>query len=281
MLSVLGLYDRFFPPLAKHVASFTMAEVTKRVKLSDFTASASNPDAPMRPAPSSAALGLPSTDGRRSDSALLLQAPVEQPPAVLATVVPTKPAPTTATSSPTTKPSTTSTTAAPSARLTWPPTEAFSKSVTSQPALDPYTLPPEMLARMLPPTYLGADGTPPPADDVAKRLSQALAKVESTPSGKKKEPLGWAVAVNVDVEGFDGQPLLLKWSLDGLDVPGSWTTDTVAFRLTPRTPHDVGSFEVWVPNLKGQVAYNVNLMLESEVDRIALTRAKPVALPRP
>jgi len=165
--------------------------------------------------------------------------------------------------------------------LAWPPSDTFSKSVTSQPALDPYAVPPQMLARMLPPTLLGAEGTPPPADDVAKRLSQALAKVESSTSGKKKDPLGWAVAVNVDVEGFDDESLLLKWSLDGLDVPVSWTSDTVAYRLTPKTPHDAGSFEVWVPDLKGQGAYNVNLQLESEQQKTVLTRAKPVALPRP
>lgn len=174
LISVLALYDRFFPTPDKHIAAITLAEVSKRVKLTEFTGRAPSVDAPMKPA------ALPQST---------------LPPAGPAVAAATKPAAGTKTVSPTSKTTPSTATVTPTtsttARLAWPPSEAFSKSVTSQPPLDAYAVPSEMLARMLPPASLGAEGTPLPADEVAKRLSQALAKVESTPSGKKKRIL-WA-----------------------------------------------------------------------------------------
>ena len=99
---------------------------------------------------------------------------------------------------------------------------------------------------------------------MAKRLAEALSKVEARDTAGKKDPLGWVVAVNLDVTGLKGVPLVLTWSLDGLDVPVSWAADNVAYRLTSTTAHDTGSVEIWVPNLKIAGDYNVNLKLARE-----------------
>ena len=86
------------------------------------------------------------------------------------------------------------------------------------------------------------------------------------------------VAVNLDVVGLKNVPLLLTWSLDGLDVPVSWTAGNIAYRMTATTAHDSGSADVWVPDLKGTGTYNVNLTLAREKDGAVLARSQPVQL---
>jgi hypothetical protein len=118
-----------------------------------------------------------------------------------------------------------------------------------------------------------------PPEEVSKRLAEALRKVDTRETGGKKDPRGWVVAVNVEVSGLKHVPLLLTWSLDGLDVPVRWAADNVAYRLTPTTNHDTGSVEVWVPDLRKPGKYNVNLTLALQSNGTVLTRGEPVEVP--
>jgi hypothetical protein len=123
-----------------------------------------------------------------------------------------------------------------------------------------------------------SDGTRPHGEkltvgEVASRLATALREVKYVQKEGKKDPLGWVVAVDLDVSGLKGVPLLLTWSLDGLNVPDSWSADRIAYRLTATTAHDNGSIEVWVPDLKKRGSYNVNLKLAYESSGHTLTRA--------
>jgi len=118
-------------------------------------------------------------------------------------------------------------------------------------------------------------GKPLPGKQVAQRLARDLRKVQVV--GKhRKNPVGWVIVVNVDVSGLRDVPLFLVWSLDGLDVPVSWGTGNVAYRMTATTDHDTGSFKVWVPRLRGKHLYNVNIELVQASDGIILTQGEPL-----
>jgi hypothetical protein len=135
------------------------------------------------------------------------------------------------------------------------------------------------VTRITPVDLKDPEGNPLPADEMAMRLADALREVESEAKDGKKDPLGWVVAVNLEVDGLEDVPLLLTWSLDGLDVPVSWAADSVAYRVTATTAHDAGSVEVWVPDLEKPGTYNVNLKLALESDGTILTRGQPVEVP--
>jgi hypothetical protein len=123
---------------------------------------------------------------------------------------------------------------------------------------------------------------PLPVDEVAIRLAQALEAVESVPTApgdSRRDPIGWVIAVNFSVDGLKNVPLLLTWSLDGVDVPASWAVDNVAYRVTATTAHDGGSVEVWVPDLSSSGAYNVNIKLAREADGTVMGAGKPLRLP--
>ncbi|MEV7473755.1 hypothetical protein AB0N33_08585 [Pseudarthrobacter oxydans] len=119
--------------------------------------------------------------------------------------------------------------------------------------------------------------TVPPAQ-VALRLAAALQEVESTSGPQGADPQGWSVAVRVDLQGLANVPLLLTWSLDGLDVPDSWQAEKLAYRVVGATPHDAGVAEIWVPDLKRPGSYNVNIKLSYEATGI-IADWRPLALP--
>ena len=89
------------------------------------------------------------------------------------------------------------------------------------------------------------------------------------------------MAVNLTLEGLAGVPLLLTWSLDGVDVPEGWAADNVAYRVVATTPRDSGSAEVRVPNLKAEGVYRVNVKLAFESDGTPIARGEPLELPIP
>lgn len=111
-------------------------------------------------------------------------------------------------------------------------------------------------------------GQPHSPEQVAAELKQALAEIEtkdgSQPTNAGSEPMGWTVAVGLDLEGVAGVPLLLTWSLDGVDVSESWRAENLAYRIVPSTQHDAGVAEIWVPDLKRTGAYNINVTLTNE-----------------
>ena len=110
------------------------------------------------------------------------------------------------------------------------------------------------------------------------RLAGALEEVESSTGPQGKDPQGWTVAVRVDLQGLADVPLLLTWSLDGLDVPLTWQAEKLAYRVVGGTPHDAGVAEIWVPDLRRAGSYNVNIKLSYEATGV-IADWRPLALP--
>jgi FHA domain len=288
-LAMLGLWDRLFPTDVEDVATVTSAEVTRYISLSAFAESASGADVSLTPAPAAMA----------ADLVLHAQA-LPLPAAATVTPLDTGNPQNTGTPTDTSTPNDTDTpngtatpthTATPNdtetidARLTelgnWQLPDNYLNSVVEQLLLDDdYQVPPKVLYALVPQVIdpNDPDGDPLPAEEVAERLAEDLRRVESQDKNGKKDPLGWVVAVNLDVSGLKEVPLLLTWSLDGLDVPENWAVDNVAYRLTPTTDHDTGSVNVWVPDLQKTGQYNVNLKLARESDAIVISQSKPVPL---
>jgi hypothetical protein len=278
VLAVVGLWDRLFPPDVEDVATITSVGVTRQMSLSEFTESFPGTDVSLNPAPA-AAMALGVVGLTQIGQAL---------PTGNATPTDTGTPPDTATPRDTATPTDSATptdTTTPTVRTkSWPPTESYMNSVVDQPVLDDWLLPddPGEVAYLMPPEPHDPndpEGDPLPADEVAKRLAEALREVESEGKDGKKDPLGWVVAVNLEVGGLEDVPLLLTWSLDGLDVPVSWAADSVAYRVTATTAHDAGSVDVWVPDLEKPGTYNVNLKLAQESDGTILTQGQPVEVP--
>lgn len=122
------------------------------------------------------------------------------------------------------------------------------------------------------------DGELLPPAEVAAELQSALAEIEVDGGTTGADPLGWTLAVRLDIQGLANVPLLLTWSLDGVDVPDTWEADNVAYRIVSSTPHDTGLAEIWVPDLLRTGAYNVNVKLSYEADG-TLADAMPLGLP--
>lgn len=97
--------------------------------------------------------------------------------------------------------------------------------------------------------------------ELAAVLSKALSEVEMSESEQGKDPVGWTLAVRLDLEGVANVPLLLTWSLDGLDIPETWRAENLAYRVTATTPRDAGIADIWIPDLARPGTYNVNLKL--------------------
>ena len=291
LLAVFGLWDRVFPSDTEDAASITSAQVTQQMSLSQFAESASSTEAELGAASSGLPpLGLAVVDVTTAppDSS----APVETTqPTTEPTSEPTpEPTPTDATTSTdTTTPSDTTSptdsTDSSGSGMGWPPSEGDIGSVASQPVLNEWEAPLKLVPLLFPtvidPEDLESGGVGLDSAEIAERLADALRDVEWQGEADEKDPRGWVVAVNLDVSGLKDVPLLLTWSLDGLDVPVNWAATNVAYRLTPTTDHDAGSVEVWVPNLVRPGDYNVNLELARESDGTVLTRSQPVNLARP
>ena len=205
------------------------------------------------------------------------------------TPTPTTPTPTRTTATPTSTPTGTSTgtdgpTYSPGPTMTKlrvpkPLTEDIRDVVAQQKVLAIYV--PEAARRAI--QYLSIEPvdekgqTLPPAE-LAKELAQALEAVEATISPQGEDPQGWTVAVRVDLQGLADVPLLLTWSLDGLDVPLTWQAEKLAYRVVGGTPHDAGVAEIWVPDLRRAGSYNVNIKLSYEATGI-IADWRPLALP--
>jgi hypothetical protein len=153
--------------------------------------------------------------------------------------------------------------------------------VGNQPPMQDYSTPARVFtARSLVIEAVDDAGKPLPPEEVAVELALALQKVKTTPGPDGADPLGWAMAVRVDLEGLAQVPLLLTWSLDGLDVPDTWRAENLAYRVVGGSPHDAGVAEIWVPDLKGSGAYNVNIKLGYESSGI-IADLKSLALADP
>lgn len=115
----------------------------------------------------------------------------------------------------------------------------------------------------------------PPAQ-VAEELKKAL---EELATDETSAPTGWMVGVQIELQGFANDPLLLTWSLDGVDVPETWQAENLAYKISASTQHDKGVAEIWVPELARTGAYQVNVTLTQASSRVAVASGHLV-LPR-
>lgn len=304
LTAVLGLWDRFFPPDNEDVATIEMVEIIKQANLSDFTSAQLGTSLPLEPASDRAGLYLPAT-GSESGAASTEEVPTmpptgpplpsAEPPSTWEATPPppergTAPAP--EISSPT--PSAGWTESAP-----W--TDDFAGEVVAAPVLTDagYQLRPDdsKVFPMLANQAMGitssdavdpADGRPaaggittttPPVEVVAAQIVEALSLVEGIDSAGNPEPRGWIVAVDLTLEGLDGVPLLLTWSLDGIDIPNSWAVEALAYRVQANTDRDAGTAEIWVPDLTSPGTYKVNVNLAYEADGNPAARGSSPAFP--
>lgn len=165
------------------------------------------------------------------------------------------------------------------------------ETAVSHPALNQYALSVEDAKALDPPTSVQIINASDPVDpndaevvlkaeEVANRLASDLSQVESQVIDGKLEPLGWTVGVNFTLKGYKDEPLLMTWSLVGVDQPSSWAAEKVAYRVAATTPDDSGSAKIWVPDLKESGLYNIIVELAlAEDPGLVVARGAPAALP--
>lgn len=294
ILGVINLWDRILPPPDEDIARIESINIIKRTPLTDF-------------APAGLGDLLPLTAVRGPAKGMGADLPVDrdgvaQPEFTGLNQVTLGPLPTTAVPTPTITPSPTitSTTVSPSpTQSTTPPvsptpsptpsetkirvpkplTEEFKESITEQQVLSRYARDATHHAlQALSIEPVDDTGASLPPERVAVELAQALEEVEATSGPEGEDPQGWTIAVRVDLEGLANIPLLLTWSLDGLDVPHTWQAENLAYRVVGATPHDAGVAEIWVPDLKRPGSYNVNIKLSYESSGL-VADWRPLELP--
>ena len=151
----------------------------------------------------------------------------------------------------------------------WTPPDAYLQTMLSDPRIEDFDFTETELTvsflTIIEPS--GAEGEELPPEEAVTRVAAALVDVESTTDDEGTlDPVGWTVAVNLTLEGLAGVPLLLTWSLDGVNVPEEWAAEKITYRVVAGTPHDAGSAEIWVPQLKTAGEYHVNVKLKLASD---------------
>ena len=285
-LAILGLWDRIFPADLADVATIESVDMLGQVSLHDFVSDSTNFQ--LGPAPGAAArepsviIDIAATEPEESAVPTSAPPPADGTPSTSATATPSTPATMPPTTTPPPSPGSGSSPTDPVGQGRWSPSEDYVDDVVTDPILGPF-IPGDirMLARgQIGPTEPGGEELPAP--ELAKRLADALSAAETIADDSgSSNPQGWTVAVNLTLEGLAGVPLLLTWSLDGVDVPEGWAADNVAYRVVATTPRDSGSAEVWVPNLKAEGVYRVNVKLAFESDGTPIARGEPLELPIP
>ncbi|WP_104052406.1 MULTISPECIES: hypothetical protein [unclassified Arthrobacter] len=105
------------------------------------------------------------------------------------------------------------------------------------------------------------------SEDAAPQIIEALNVVEGTYDASP-EPRGWVIPVNLSFEKLSGEKLSLTWSLEGIDVPQSWSGDKLAYRVQAKTDQASSSTEeIWVPDLTVPGTYQLTVKLVKETDR--------------
>lgn len=291
LLGIVNLWDRVLPAPDPDVASIESVIITKQTSLGDFAQHSVGKDLLLSPAPK-AAVHEPSTDTENLARIQVLAVRSTSPPQT--PMRQTHPTPTPAPASQTSRPGTptpalsstlsgtstpmngTSMAGTPTAKTSMTPTKIkipkplgadYLASVEEQEALSGFAdgvL--KFIPRLLPPETVDVDGKPIPPAEVAKELARALEEVDAIHSTTGVDPIGWTLAVRLNLEGLAHEPLLLTWSLDGVDVSQNWQAENLAYRIVATTAHDAGVAEIWVPDLKRAGAYNVNVRLTYESD---------------
>lgn len=296
-LGVLNLWDRIFPPADDDVARIESINIIKRTPLTGFAPEGIGKLLPLAPVagtnPAQGLLGpiaaAPHPSGVRPLTTFLPTPTPKPTPTPMPT--PTTPSPTptftpTGTDSPSPTPSTTSASPTPSSdpamtilQIPTPLSDEYVDEVVTDDAMKDYVpRAREYTARSLVIEAVDEEGTPVPPAELAGKLAEALEEVEATSGPDGEDPQGWTVAVRVDLQGLAGVPLLLTWSMDGLDVPHTWQAEILAYRVVGATPHDAGVAEIWVPDLKRPGTYNVNIKLSYESTGL-IADLRPLPLP--
>ncbi|GIE94391.1 hypothetical protein [Paractinoplanes rishiriensis] len=103
-------------------------------------------------------------------------------------------------------------------------------------------------------TGTGTTGGGTSRDAAAARKSELrnLRTVKVKGKGRTtREPLGVVIAVNVDLGGLRGKPVLLSWSMwqdgTGKRLFGDWLNHHLAYELTAETEHDTTGGDFWIP----------------------------------
>ncbi|MCU1403934.1 MAG: hypothetical protein JWQ43_237 [Glaciihabitans sp.] len=141
-------------------------------------------------------------------------------------------------------------------------TEDYTNQLEVEPALRKYTTKTVHNAIKLLPPQSAPGGELPSLQDSAEQLASLLDEVETEAKPGGLEVQGWTVAVGLSIEGFNGEPLTLTWSLDGIDEDRSWPeTGPNAYQVVASTANDTGTVDIWVPNLQATGDYNLNVRL--------------------
>jgi hypothetical protein len=289
-LAVLGLWDRIFPTDPGDVARIESVDMVGQTSFKEFAHERFGVEFPLEPASNGEAARQATVVLQVStpEPVLPLDEPISPPESEMPVAPPdsTSPSDIPATTPPEPDPSTIPApdppvTAPPSSpdpddspltpleSFTFLPPEAYLEVLSTAPDLDELNLDRKEVefSYLLVIRPTGEDGEELPAEEAAVRVAEALSSVESkTDAAGDRDPSGWSVSVNLTLEGLAGVPLLLTWSIDGVDVPEEWAAEKISYRVVASTPRDAGSAEIWVPQLKVPGQYNVNVRLNLASD---------------
>ncbi|MCD4852070.1 hypothetical protein LN996_14730 [Arthrobacter sp. AK01] len=267
LISIIALWDRIIPPNTEDVADIESLTILKQTSLAAFAPADLGKDLTLNPAAAAAfepySANLAASTGSKKPTPTTFP-PTTTPPPTTSTATTTPTIPTTpATTSATQGTSTGSPTLA--NKITSRPPEEYRSAVKEQKVLEGY-VPGALIAipALLPPVTVNEAGELLPPAQVAAELVKALEEVLVIDGTQGKDPLGWTVAVKLDLAGLAHVPMLLTWSLDGIEVSESWKAENLAYRILATTDHDAGVAEIWIPDLGKPGAYNVNVRLTFE-----------------
>ena len=144
--------------------------------------------------------------------------------------------------------------------------------------LEPYRLTKEEAMALSPmPTATAHDISPVDPHDrtltvraLATHLTAVLREVDAVEVNDSVDPFGYTVTVDVAADGIAGVPLMVTWSLSGADVSAHWDARRLGARLQPATD-DAGSVDIWIPNLRGDGDYTLDVAVVRASDGAAVT----------
>ncbi|MCR2824420.1 hypothetical protein [Microbacterium sp. zg.Y909] len=146
--------------------------------------------------------------------------------------------------------------------------------------LEPYRLTKEEAMALSPmPTATAHDISPMDPFDravaagaLASHLAAVLREVDAVEVNDSVDPFGYTVTVDVAADVLAGVPLLVTWSLSGEDVSAHWDASRLGARLQPTTD-DGASVDIWIPNLRGDGDYTLDVDVVRADDGVAVTGA--------
>jgi hypothetical protein len=115
------------------------------------------------------------------------------------------------------------------------------------------------------------DGEPTEASsqEVATRLAEVLTNTRTqATTGRAVEPIGVTINYKVELTGFRGRILTIRWSLyraaEGVEVPPAWLKNQPVRWLEGEAERDSASDSFWVPLPKVEGPFFVRVTLHDE-----------------